>query len=225
MSPRRAIPFAAAAVLALAALLAGGCNIVAPVAYIVQGPPRTPALYEPPDRPTLVFVDDRANTIPRNADAIRRLVADTASRRLMTEKVITTTIRPQDAIALAKQHDRHESVLPIDEIGRLVGAEQVIYIRMLAFRETADGTPRPYAAAQVKVIDVVEQVRLYPPPEAQEDAFPLQVTMHPIDPALYQSRSALNEIHEALAAELGASLARLFFSHETEELGGRLGSR
>ena len=219
----RALRLAAPALLLLAV---AGCNIVAPAYYLIHGPPRTPAVYTLEDRPTVVFVDDRANAIQRSSEYLRRRIADTASRVLMEKELVEVTIRPQDALSLAKRNDRHGEVMPIDAIGRALGAEQVIYVQVLGFRETPDGvTPRPIAVAQVKVIDAVSRTKLFPAPEAETDAWPLEVAMTPVSMDAYASDGSRMVILEMLADETGERLAKLFYEHETKELGGNLEPR
>jgi hypothetical protein len=72
--------------------LMGSCNYLAPAAYLAFGQPKAPALYEPLDRSTVVFVDDRNNAIPMNATRIRREIADQVSTALMEQEVITDMI-------------------------------------------------------------------------------------------------------------------------------------
>jgi hypothetical protein len=216
----------AAALFAIAAAGPAGCNIVAPAYFLLHGPPKTPAAYELEDRPTIVFVDDRNNAIPRNSATLRRSIADHTSEDLMTREILTTTIRPQDAISLARQSDRFDEVMSIEELGRAVGAEQVIYVQMLAFTETVDGaTPRPAAACEVKVIDVVNRYRLFPPDGGDESGFMVQVTMGTLNTEAYQSASSRLQIHQALAIKTGDEVAKLFYDHETTELGGNLTPR
>jgi hypothetical protein len=211
------------ALLVVAAASAGACNIAAPAFYILHGPPRTPAVYTLADRPTVIFVDDRANAIPRQPDAMRRLLDDEASRQLMEKKVLSNTIRPQDEISVARRHDRYSDVLSIGAIGEAVGAEQVIYVQMIEFRETPDGfTPRPQGACEVKVIDVANQARLFPPPDAPTPSHAVRVLLPAVNEELYKSNPGRLQIYRTLAGEMGSEIAKLFYEHETKELGGQL---
>lgn len=209
-------------VLVLALASAGGCNILGGVGYIVHGPPKAPAVYELQDRPTVIFVDDRNSTIPARSEIIRRRIAEVASRELMNRGLVTVTIQPQDALAAARLHDRYEQVMSIDKIGATVGAEQVIYVEMLAFKATTDGyTPKPYAACMVKVWDADANERLFPGPEVPEGAHPLQVSGLPVNPELYRSRGTLVQVYETLADQVGIELTKLFYEHEIRELGSQ----
>lgn len=202
------------------------CNIGGAAFYLLHGPPRTPAMYELQDVPTVVFVDDRSNTIPRNADQMRRQIAETVSVELMKNDCLTQTIRPQDAMAIAKQYDRTNQIIPIDALGRAVGADQVIYIDMLAFIDTPDNyTPRPGGACKLKVIDTKNQTRLFPGADADQPFHFVETTMPPQSTELYASSASRVQVFEMLAVFMGDEIAKTFYSHETKELGGQLGGR
>ena len=145
--------------------LTASCNIVAPAAYLTVGQDKVPAAYEPQDRPTVVFVDDRQNVIPMNASRVRREIADKVGTDLLEKEVLTEVIAAQDAMAVVRNRDREGQLMSIDTIGEAVGAEQVIYIEMISFRGSPDGySPRPSAACRLKMIDVPNRTRLFPPP-------------------------------------------------------------
>ena len=218
--------FITAMILLLLAAASGGSNILGPVAYFVEGPPTVDAEYLLPDRPTVVFVDDRANVIGSNAPALRRAIADKVSEELMVKKLVAITFSPRDAMGAAASKDRHEELMPIDAIGRAVGAEQVIYVEMLAFTGSPDGvTPRPTAVCRVRVIDVTERTRLYPPEDSQEASRLLQVSTREVDPTILQSPASRLKAYQALAEETGDQIAKLFYKHERKELGGSLQPR
>ncbi len=144
-------------------MLLTGCNIIAPLAILLAPDPKVEAAYKLQDRPTVVFVDDRHGVV--SPTTLRRVLADRISQDLMLKKVVTQTISPRDAEAVARQRDSHNSMLPIDAIGRAVGAEQVIYVEIIEFTDRIDRyTPRPKGACRVRVLDVTNRVRLFPPP-------------------------------------------------------------
>ncbi|MHC4948009.1 MAG: hypothetical protein ACYTG1_07080 [Planctomycetota bacterium] len=212
------------------ALAVAACNIVGPVAYLVEGPAMVPAEFTLEDRATVVFIDDRANIVDRagavNPRQVRQQIAERASEDLMVEELVTTTISPRDAMAYALRRDRNEELLPIDAIGRAVGAAQVIYVEMLSFAVSPDGvTPRPSAGVRVRVIDVERRERLFPDPSTDEVAR----VVRPVFPAMsmgsYQTRATRLAIYEMMADELGSSIAKLFYEHDPRELGRNLEPR
>jgi hypothetical protein len=213
-------------VLALGASALGGCNIVTPAAYIIHGPPQVDAEYTLADRPTVVFIDDRENLV--NPVSFRRVIADKVSQDLMVKKLVTRTISPQDAMMLASRRDSASDVMPIDAIGRAVGAEQVIYVEMLGFADHMEGgVPRAVALCRVRVIDVEKRERLFPAPSEQsaEPGRVLQIITREFSPDLYRSRGTRQQIVQTLSEETGERIAKLFYRHEPRELGRSLNPR
>lgn len=207
-----------------AVMCLGSCNILGPVAAVVAPPPTIAAEYQIQDRPTVVFIDDRENVV--NPISFRRVIADKVSEDLMVKKLVTRTIRPHDAMALAARHDRQSQVMPIDAIGREVGAEQVLYIEMVTFVDHIDGhTPRGLAIARVRLIDVENRRRLYPAEDADVPYRQIEVMTREMSPDAYRSRATRMQVFDALAQETGSAIAKLFYKHEHRELGGSLGGR
>jgi hypothetical protein len=203
--------------------LMGSCNYLAPAAYLAFGQPKAPALYEPLDRSTVVFVDDRNNAIPMNATRIRREIADQVSTALMEQEVITDMISSRDAMAMARNSDRDGQLMSIEAIGAAVGAEQVIYVSMISFQGSPDGySPRPTASCQLKIIDVANRARLFPAPGGDQPFFPVTVISPPISPELYTSTDGRRQIETILAVLLGDQIGKLFYKHVPDELGTRL---
>ncbi len=209
------------AITALGAVaFAGGCNILGPAIYLIEGPPRTPAAHEIADRPTVVFFDDRKNLISRFE--LRSIAGDQAAKTLLTAKVVTTTISSRDALNLVRKQETEKNLMPIDSIGRAVGAEQIIYVKMIVFVLSPDGvTPRPFAGCEVRLIDCVEKIKLFPIDDSEQGRY-VEATLDQVDLELYRSLSGQRQIEDELARELGIAVAKLFFEHETNELGGNL---
>jgi len=207
------------------ALTLWSCNIVGPAAWLVAGPAQAEAEYVLPDRPTVVFVDDRRNVIPSQGRALRQRIAEKISQEIMVNELVTTTISPRDAMAVASKSDRYGELLAIDAIGKGVGAEQIIFVEMEGFTPTPDGvTPRPIAFCHVRVIDVPQRTRVYPAEGEQNSAAsrPVQASLSEIDPALLHSPSSRLVVYQDLADELGSEIAKLFYKHEIKEIGAGL---
>jgi hypothetical protein len=210
--------------LLMVVLMMSGCNIVGPASYILSGPPTVDAEYQLQDRPTVVFIDDRENMV--NPVMLRRVIADRVTDDLMSRKLITQAIRPTDAMGVAARRDTRSEVMPIDAIGREVGAEQVIYIEMVSFTDHLDDqTPRGMAVCKVRVIDVENRRRLYPSDEHEQPYRLIQVMTREVSPDMYRSRATRIQVYEMLANETGSTVAKLFYKHEPRELGSRLGGR
>ncbi len=129
-------------------------------------------------------------------------------------------------MALTRQRDRNERLLPIEAIGEIVGAEQVIYVEMVSFVGSPDGfTPRASAVCRVKVIDVANRTRVFPAPDAEEPWQLVSVTTRAVDLELYRTPAGRRQIEQMLAERLGDRVAKLFYRHVPDELGSRLQQR
>ena len=214
----------AAGLATLAAFTLAGCNWVEAIAYVTQPDPKIEAVFFLPDKKTVVFVDDRRNLL--NPSRLRRTIADRASEELMINKVITTAIAPRAAMAVASSHDRYRNVMTISEIGQEVGAEQVIYVEMMGFQLTADGyTPEPLIVCRIKVLDVVNDTRIFPPMTSDQSTHTLQVTIERPSTKDYLSREAQDALTEQLAIKAGDDIAKLFYKHDGATMGSRLQPR
>ncbi|MSR17772.1 MAG: hypothetical protein EXS00_01155 [Phycisphaerales bacterium] len=207
---------------ALAALVVGGCNIVVPAAYMLEGPPKLPALYELPERKVVIFVDDRDNSISRLA--LRAQIGDQAGKLLLENKLVPEVIESRSALNFARRSDKPGKPVSLEAIGKAMGADVLIYVDMRGFALSYDGsTPKPMAAARVRVIDVSNRERLFP---SSGDGSVISTSeTRPVSPDLYNSTTGRRAIEEGLAMELGETIAEVFYDHERRELGREMGVR
>ena len=199
------------------------CNILTPAAYIIGGQDKVEAQYALADRPTVVFVDDPNNLLPYRA--LRRLIGDKVAQELMVRELVTTTISSADALAVSGR-ESYGQKMAIDAIGRAVGAEQVLFVDMVAFSLSPEGiTPRPSGACQVKVIDVENRERLFPTEDSTSrntSGFPVQVAMREVSLEQYRTTSSRRRISEQLADEIASQVTKVFYRHVPRELGRNL---
>jgi hypothetical protein len=215
----------AAAAALLGGLLASGCNVIVPVAYVIEGPGTIPAEYLLRDTSTAVFVDDRDSAFPRTS--LRAIVGVEITDRLIANKAIPAQmlVDARDVMALARSLETNDRRLSIERIGREAGVEQVIYVELSGFALTLDGvTPRPTSVCSVKVIDLAADMRVYPG-EGSQSGREVVAQIREVDPALFQSFAKRRKIEDDLALELGKTVAELFYEHERVELGENLGIR
>lgn len=193
----------------------GGCNILAPVIIAVTPPPSKPAEYQLADRTTVVFVDDRSNQLARRT--LRILIGDAVSETLMQKKVLKDTITTRDAIAVANRETSNE-LMSMEEIGRAVGAEQLIFVQVVGYTDSIDGVRRrPAAVVEVSVLDVVNRARLFPAPDSDGRTRTLQVISPREFPEdAYRSPAARRELQDAMSKIIGVEIAKLFFKHDIE---------
>ncbi len=223
MTAERATRAWAVAITVSVAAIMSSCNILQPAAYLAMGQAKAPARYVLEDKPTVVFVDDRNNAIPINSSRVRRAVADDVTNQLMSRELVTETISPRDAMALSRNQDREGKLMSMQAIGETVGAEQLIYIEMLSYRGSPDNvTSSPAAACRLKVIDIVNKTRLFPPPGADK-AWQDVIAQGPIvSPELYRSSAGRRQIEQQLAESIADKVTKLFYKHIPDELGSRL---
>ncbi len=223
MTAERATGALALVLTASVAVFLSACNILGPAVYLVKGQPKVPARYVLENRPTVVFVDDRNNAIPVNSSRARRAIADDITKQLMSRELVTETISPRDAMALSRNQDRAGKLMSMQAIGEAVGAEQLIYIEMLRYRGSPDNvTSSPTATCQVKVIDIVNKTRLFPPPGADNDWQDVIAHGATVSPELYRSSAGRRQIEQLLTEAIADKVTELFYKHIPDALGSRL---
>ena len=202
-----------------------GCNIATPIVYVLHPEPQVPAEFTLSNVPTVIFIDDRRNRI--NPTRLRRVIADEATTLLMEKRVISEQfmISPRDAMVMARKQDRSGTIISLEKVGELVGAQQLIYIEVEQFALTYDGiTPAPRSISKVKVLDLVSGKRVFPDPggEGTTDYFTLNVEIPSPSPHGFHTAKIRNEMNDELALLTGERLAKLFYNSMESELGDRL---
>jgi hypothetical protein len=148
--------------------------------------------------------------------------------------VIPSAVEPKQAIALTRQKEGNNKPMSIGAIGRELDCQQVIYVQVTAFSLTGAGEfeatmtstgvgVTPTAKVSVKVIDVVNNVRTYP--FSDLGGRELMATLREVDPDKLRTVVQKRNVEDQLAARLGDNIAKLFYKHETIELGEHLGPR
>jgi hypothetical protein len=221
---------ALAAALAAAVVLSAlaSCNIITPVAYAIEGPGQIDAEYTLPDKKTVVFVDDPRNILPRTA--LRTAIGDAVSFDLMNRELLTSTVATRDAIAIARTGSggSADKLMSIEAIGRALDASQVIHIQPevfdLAGRSDSQGL-RPTAKVVVKVVDIDQQVRVYPSEHTLPRGREVTATIREADQSVLRTRAGRTQIEEELARKIASQVGKLFYQHDRIDLGENLGTR
>lgn len=223
---------ALALLLAAGAATVAGCNIGAPAAYAIFGPGQIEAEHELAPVRTVVFVDDRANKLPRTM--LRSEIGDRISTDIMSNKLVPNVVATRDAIAKTRQQEDGTKPLSIAAIGRSLECQQVIYVQIVDFTLAGDGAfgsassntgvgVTPTAKALVKVIDVSAGERTYPLGDL--GGREVIATLREVDPANLRTVAQRRVVEESLANKLGLTIGRLFYRYERVELGENLGPR
>ena len=200
------------------------CNMVTAAAYILTPDPTIEALCTLEPTSVVVFIDDRGNLL--RPTRLRRTIAESASETMLANGVVAIAISPRDAFAAASGTDRVDAMMPIDEIGRTVGADQIVYVEMTGFSLSADGyTPTPVATFGVRVLDVVGRQRIFPVPEADDPSHAMRVTIERLGADALRTSTHRQEVMELLARRCGERIAQLFYERDAARLGDRLEER
>jgi len=186
-----------------------GCNIITPVMWFIEGPPTQPALYTlNPEQDVVVFLDDRGTVIPRSR--WRQKLAMTTTQTLLDQpELIRNAITPQAATRVASQEE-YGHLIPIDEVGRRVQADVIIYATVDRFDLLDNGYPKPIAQMRVKIVDSQTGRQLWPDDPHGHDL----VAQMPTQLNSQYEAGASDALAEVLAEYAGLRLAQLFFEHE-----------
>lgn len=212
-------------VLAMLALSsAAGCGFVALGAQAFE--PKNKARFRMEDRPTLVLVDDLQRHLGSPANAT--LLAETISGNLVNEGALKNVIAPSKADAHLIALGDRAGAAGIDDIGRAVDAEQVVYVYVeSASLFSEPGLLQPEASVRVKVIDVMNRKRLFPTEGAAESEPGAMLTprgyavVSKIGPRGVDSDSPSlrNAMYAQLTRRVGRDVARVFHEYHSRQPG------
>jgi len=192
------------------------CNIVAPVALIVAGLPKTKALYGLDRSKTyIILVDDLRSRLPKRS--LRVVISETAEGELIRYGVLSDKRLISSAAAYRViQDERWGQQISVVDIGSRVGADVVIYVTVDVWQLTRDGVSSwPSVTVRVMVTDVAENRRLWP---QNETGF--LFTVEPMDlriDALPRSLAERSNLEQKLAKRLGTTIAQVFYKHESSK--------
>lgn len=217
MMQRNTKPRTGPVVLATVAILltAGalvGCNIAGPALYLLHGPAKIPRVFKlDKDRPTVIFIDDRAMNIQRTPT--RERIAAAAERALLDHGAVTRVIDSRAAAAVVTNEPRGK-LMAISEIGRKVGAEVVIYVTPDSFTLSTDGqTFAPSARFRVKILDAVTDERVWPEDRAGHTLVVSASTHQGTTPS---DAAEVREAEDKFAELVGLRLAQMFYAREAD---------
>lgn len=193
-------------------LASAGCNIIGPAVYFVHGPEKIDAEYKlDKKRSTVIFVDDPQSVMSRRS--LKTMTTDVAQKTLLDKRVLNNVIDGR-AIATVVAGEDPQDPLSLDEIGREIGAEVLIYVKITKFVLTRDGSSvTPLAEARVKVIDVTLGGANVWPGNFEGEPLRIEVKTKPgYVPGM--SRSKRQQEEDMLADRLGIGIAQLFYQVE-----------
>lgn len=219
-------------VLLTAAFALPGCAGGGFLSYVFGAGEIIKAKYKLQDRDTLILVDDPNRRL--GSSTMPAVVSNNVKHHLQGQQENTKDFMPgakfltaSDLSDLHRTHGQNLAKMPIDDIGRLAGVDQVIYVEVESaslYHQTRQVT-KPQAMVSVKVIDVVERKRLFPPGPKLEDSshvppgFPVKVTMRYDGTDDSGGRGSEAVLRQKLAEETGKKVAEVFYDHNKPQPG------
>ena len=192
-------------------LCAAGCNIAGPAYVLLAGPPKVPAEYRlDRQRTVAVVIDDPDSIVP--SMGYRRVMLSTTQELLAEKAKIREVVDARDTMAVLQRDSARERMSVVD-IGRAIGADQVVWARVEGFNLAAPtGEYRPNAQLRVKVIDVEKNERAWPTDTPA--GYSMDVTMRVRSDFTPGSGPEQRAAMEELAQYTGRALAELFYTVE-----------
>lgn len=203
----------ALAAMVLAPVALAGCNYVAPLIILIEGPPKyEPEFKLPKDRTAVVFVDDPRSQIPRRA--IRVAMIETAEQDILKKNLVKDLVSGQSALRVA-QADQSAGQLSVAEVGRAVESEVVIWATVDSFtRADTARNQEPAVIFRVRVVDATDNKILWPEDSAGHR---LVVTLTPRIGAVASDAGASTQAELKLGQNAGIALGQLFYEHLVTE--------
>lgn len=204
-------------------LTAPGCNVVGFVTLLFA---KVDAKHELTNRPTLVMVEDPETALANTA--LPDAIATEIGQKLLENGATHTVIDTNRLATLRNEMGDRFRKTPIDEIGRRVGAEQIIYVKVLTvIIQNEPGMIKPSAVLAIKLVDAQTGERLFPNESTQFPvASPLSTSDRTSYPLVINQRMEMVRegatgttdtiIRSKMAKVIAREIARLFYTHRPQ---------
>jgi hypothetical protein len=212
--PRRMFGAALLIVPALLCVVLAGCTIIGAAAAKLAPDPVIPPQFPLAKEPTLVLVENYHNpaSLRLQADMVCRAIVDDLKANDVAPLVDTedaADLRHKDAVAYRK--------MPLDAIGKAVGASQVIYVDLESFEVTHALASELYSGAAMARVRVVGDTGEVLWPTDSAGGYPINVKVNPQRRAQGVAEDA---VREQLTAALSEKIGRLFHKWTAESSDG-----
>lgn len=180
--------------------------------------PKVEAKVRLTDGPLLILVDD-PNERVRSPKTMRGFFDDLA-QALLKNKAAKKII-PRETLDHLRQSTPGFERRGCDAVGRLAGAEQVLWIEVedfVAREQVEDATQAAYLSVTVKLINPNEKER-----RSRVRLWPVSPNGHPVTVSLTASEAQMEKTAEGIAkklvSDMAEAVARLFYDHRLNEFG------
>jgi hypothetical protein len=196
--------------LAMICFCGSGCEVLGTIAHIAVGDPPIPAQYVPPKAPTLVLVENfrSPGAVQLDGDMIAHLVCEE-----LKEKGKLDVIDPDKLVPIREEDPAKFQKMSIPELGKAVGAKQVIYVDLIESdfsSDTSQSVVHATATARVRVVDVASTQTLWPasPPGGKE--LSNKIDFDPVD-----TSHALS-MRTDMLTQLSSQISKLFYTWKAD---------
>ncbi len=201
--------FLATALLGAMMLAATGCQLAGGAAYALMGPPAVPAVYTPPQRSTLIFIENfrHPSLVRLSGEQLERELADQ-----LREHKIAPTIDAAALQRLRDQRDARLSGMSIAQVGSKIGADQILYVELQQADLEGDGDlVRGTVAVRVRWVDSQTAKTLWP--ASSDEGWPINVQTPWIKRSEQTDDTAVRQVMISATAD---QLAKLFYEWKPE---------
>lgn len=202
------------AVCAVLLLCSTGCYQMASAFAAASGGEWVDAEFKIAEGPLLVLIDDLDDLVtePRAIKEVHETISD-----IFYEFKINRLVIPFEEWQTLRQTDKDYDTLSIREIGEKLGAEQVLYVKIIRFSlsdEPGADIYKGHFVARTKVLSTRSgrDVRLWPETDPAGEKVEATTAPEPID----GDRSAF-EVARELSIKLGQGVAKNFYGHRSME--------
>ncbi len=186
------------------------CQAVALAIYKLSPPPKVPAKYVPKKEPMLVLVENYENPSVTYV-ASQQLTA--ALRTDLERNKVAPLVDADKIVELRDMNPDAFKKMSIPQLGKSVGAKQVLYINLQSLNVEGDGVMvRGVAQGQVKIIDVTTGQTLWPTDLAAGYELLLQTPF-----ARVEERSTEQNVRNQLVTGVSDQVSKLFYKWTVQE--------
>lgn len=206
--PARLAPLVIMGALALVLMTSGGCALFGFLAYTFT-PPRVEAMYKPPLTPILVLVENRDNPgmLVAETDQLTAFILDELAAFEVAPLI------PRDKLEHLRDSNPDIDKLTISQIGKELGAQQVLYVDLQRISIGALGGIPAHGRvdARVHMVDVATGKMTFP--RNSEEGWPISIET-PITQDIKESD--LPGVSENLLRAAGTTIGRMFHKYNPE---------
>jgi hypothetical protein len=191
--------------------LMAGCQAAGALAYAAHGPSTTKAQYVPKQDSMLVLVESYGNAGEIDNDAEQLGVA---LAREMTENKVAPLIDASKCEALRDADPEKYRNMNIEEIGRAVGAKQVLYVNVVRSEVEAPGestTARGNMAGYVRIVDSATADTRWPMGSHTGALVEIQTSWTNDDTPMH------DKVHRAMINKMALQIGRLFYDWQEDQ--------